>query len=709
MASARLQIIVDGDSEDGKKALDDISRALGDLDKTTKDSEKTQQSFWESTAAVAVGGVIAEGINALAGGIGSIVQGMGEVASAVSDAKTVFGDLASEVDMNSLLNDAALLSSRFGVDTAESVAAVNTLMREFGMTSTEASDFLIAGFEKGLNTSGDFLDSVGEYSNLMADNGFAAEEFFSIMQTGMAGGPLGTDKAADAFKEFGIRINEMGDDIFGPEGVLRTTMGMTDDDITALYEGMQDGSVSVADAYKTIIPQLAAIEDPIARNAAGVALFGTQWEDLGASAIIGINAAETGLGDIADAASVSRDSIATLGEIGPRVMTFITAKLLPLNDAAVAFVNALYNAQNPFQAFIDALMAAGWTDMANGLQAVYDALAPIVAFVMENREAFVAAITAFAAVITVAFIPALWGMASAAAAAAAAAIAPFLPLIAIAAAVAAVAYVVVDNWDVLVKAFETAGGGIEGVGAALGTLAGIIWDWISSALGPLLTALADWAEALWQWIVDSWPGVVEQLGVWWGKFTDWLKGLPAKIGPFMVTAGEAMIDWIGGLWDLAKPHLEDWWGDLKTWFEGLPESVKTVAGNIGSALIDGIIDGVTKMKDSMFDALKGVVDGALSGVMQFFGIESPSTVFRDEVGMQLGAGVAEGIIGSIGQVRAASTALSAAALTGAGRGLSATAAQQSITYNYNYAPVYSAVPSNPSADFQLMQSLARAV
>lgn len=709
MASARLQIIVDGDSEDGKKALDDIAKALGDLDKTTKDAEQTQQSFWESTAAVAMGGVIAEGINALAGGLGSIVQGMADVANAASDAKTILGDLSAEVNMDSLLNDAALLSSRFGVDTNESVKAVNTLMREFGMTSTEATDFLIAGFEKGLNSSDDFLDTIGEYSNLMSDNGFAAEEFFSIMETGQAGGVLGTDKAADAFKEFGIRIQEMGDDIFGPEGVLRTAVGMSDEEITSLYEGMQNGTVSVADAYKEILPQLAAIEDPIARNAAGVALFGTQWEDLGASAILGIDAAETGLGDIADAASVSRDTIATLGEIGPRAMAFITTKLLPLNDAAVAFVNALYNAQNPFEAFINTLMAAGWTDVANGVQAVYDALAPIVMFVVENKEAFVAAILAFATVILVSFIPALWGMASAAAAAAAAAIAPFLPLIAIAAAVAAVAYVVVDNWDVLVKAFNDAGGGIAGVGAALGALASIIWDWISSALGPLLTALGEWATALWQWIVDSWPGVVEQLGIWWGKFVAWLKTLPSKIAPFMEAAGKAMLEWIGGLWDLAKPMFESWFESLKLWFEGLPEGVKTIAANIGQALIDGIIDGATKAKDALFGALKGVVDGALDGIKNFFGIESPSTVFRDEVGKQLGIGMAEGIVGSIGQVRAASTALSAAALTGAGRGMSAAAAQQSITYNYNYAPVYSATPSNPSADFQLMQSLARAV
>ena len=38
--------------------------------------------------------------------------------------------------------------------------------------------------------------------------GFSADEFFSIMETGSAGGVLGTDKIADSVKEMGIRLNE---------------------------------------------------------------------------------------------------------------------------------------------------------------------------------------------------------------------------------------------------------------------------------------------------------------------------------------------------------------------------------------------------------------------------------------------------------------------------------------------------------------------
>ncbi len=709
MASARLQIIVDGDSEDGKKALDDIAKALGDLDKKTDDSQKTQQNFWESTAAVAAGGAIASGISALAGGLGSIVQGMADVANAASDAKTILGGLTQDVNMDNLLNDAALLSSRFGVDTADTVNAVKTLMSEFGITSDEAMAMVITGFEKGLNSNGDYLDSIGEYSNLMADNGFAAEEFFSIMETGMAGGPLGTDKAADAFKEFGIRIREMGDDVFGPEGVLRTTMGMTDEEVSTLFNGMQDGSISVADAYQKILPKLAAIENPIYRNTAGVALFGTQWEDLGASAILGIDAAATGMNDIIAQSEASRESIATLGEIGPRAMTAISVALLPLNDALVAGVNAFLIGKNPIDAFISTLQAAGWTDIAAGVQGIYDALAPIIGFIVENKEAFIAAITAMALVVTAAFIPALWGMAAAAIAASAAAIAPFLPLIAIAAAVGAIAFVVVDNWDTMVSAFEEAGGGIAGVGAALGALASVIWDWISSALGPFITALADWAVELWQWIVDSWPTVVAKLGEWWGKFTAWLGTVPAKIVTAVGSWGGAMIGWIGDLWDDAKPALEDWWKKAQDWLAGLPEKIKEKAGEVGKAIIDGVTSGVTGAAQALWDAAGAAVQGAFDWVTKLIDARSPSRLWRDEIGAMMGAGIAEGLVDSMGMVRSAGTAVSAAALGGVSRGMTAAAAQQSITYNYNYAPVYSATPSNPSADFQLMQSMARTI
>lgn len=71
------------------------------------------------------------------------------------------------------------------------------LQKKFGLSSQEALDFIVTGFQKGLNNSDDFLDSIGEYANLFAEGNVTADQIFSLMETGISGGVLGTDKMAD--------------------------------------------------------------------------------------------------------------------------------------------------------------------------------------------------------------------------------------------------------------------------------------------------------------------------------------------------------------------------------------------------------------------------------------------------------------------------------------------------------------------------------
>ena len=56
-------------------------------------------------------------------------------------------------------------------------------------------------------------------------------------------------------------------------------------------------------------------------------------------------------------------------------------------------------------------------------------------------------------------------------------------------------------------------------------------------------------------------------------------------------------------------------------------------------------------------AVKDAAKSALSAVKSFFGINSPSSVMRDQVGIQIGAGMAEGIEESQRQIREAMAGL----------------------------------------------------
>jgi phage-related protein len=91
-------------------------------------------------------------------------------------------------------------------------------------------------------------------------------------------------------------------------------------------------------------------------------------------------------------------------------------------------------------------------------------------------------------------------------------------------------------------------------------------------------------------------------------------------------------------------------GTLKTVFTDLPNFIKGVFSGAGSWLVNagrnivqGLIDGVGQMASRLWDSVTSLASGAVDKVKGALGIHSPSTVFRDEVGKQIPAGVAQGI------------------------------------------------------------------
>ena len=63
---------------------------------------------------------------------------------------------------------------------------------------------------------------------------------------------------------------------------------------------------------------------------------------------------------------------------------------------------------------------------------------------------------------------------------------------------------------------------------------------------------------------------------------------------------------------------------------------------LGKNIIKGIINGLTSCGDIIWKAIKSVGNSMLDGIKSFFGIKSPSTLFRDQVGKNLALGLGEG-------------------------------------------------------------------
>ena len=64
---------------------------------------------------------------------------------------------------------------------------------------------------------------------------------------------------------------------------------------------------------------------------------------------------------------------------------------------------------------------------------------------------------------------------------------------------------------------------------------------------------------------------------------------------------------------------------------------------LGKNIIDGVINGVKNAASSLINVFKDLASSALDAVKDFFGIHSPSTRMRDEVGKMIPAGMAIGV------------------------------------------------------------------
>jgi len=85
---------------------------------------------------------------------------------------------------------------------------------------------------------------------------------------------------------------------------------------------------------------------------------------------------------------------------------------------------------------------------------------------------------------------------------------------------------------------------------------------------------------------------------------------------------------------------------------------------IGSNVISGIIRGIQGTASSLWNTLRAVANNMLSTLKNALGIQSPSRVMRDEVGRQIGAGIAGGMLDCREQIASAAQTLANDAAAG---------------------------------------------
>lgn len=215
--------------------------------------------------------------------------------------------------------------------------------------------------------------------------------------------------------------------------------------------------------------------------------------------------------------------------------------------------------------------------------------------------------------------------------------------------------------------------------ANLGTffvqLPGNIWNWLTSTVA----SVASWAAQMGANALSAGSQFLSNVGTFISQLPSnvgsWLSGAISAAASFVgrmasnaVNAGSRFLSSIGSYISQVPGRIGAGLsgaisavgsfassmasGALRAGQQFLSNLVNTLASipgrmvSIGSQIVHGIISGITGSIGKVGSAILGGVKDAISGVKNFLGIHSPSRLFRDQIGRNIGLGLAQGISNS---------------------------------------------------------------
>lgn len=417
-------------------------------------------------------------------------------------------------------------ATTFGQDAQGITAAIGTMLNTgVAQSSEEAFDILTKGMQLGADKGGDLLDTFTEYPTLFRELGLNGADAMGLINQGLQAGARNSDVVADGLKEFSIRAKDGSK----ATGTAFLALGL---DAEQMGKDVAAGGESGRAALDKTLDALRAMQDPVARDAAAVGLFGTKAEDLG-DALFAMDpeSAASGLGEVTGAAQKMSD---TLNDNA--ATTLESYKRQALMGIANILVNQVIPAFQQIQAVV--IEGGKW--------------------IGEHKELMLALAIGIAVVV----VPALIAWAVSAGAAAISMITLAAPVIAAVALIAALAAGVIyayEHWGWFHAAVDAVASFMENVlWPALKDIAG----WITGTLIPVIADVIGWfvnaGQSVWnvatsvygaiEWIIGFLVGVGSRI---WGFGASMWDGL---IGTFKNAINKIIEIW--NRFDLSIPGIQ---------------------------------------------------------------------------------------------------------------------------------------------------------
>jgi len=339
--------------------LGQVTGTIGGLSQGINGLTQTTGAFNKSLGAIGIALTLFSGISEIFQSINESVAETKELSNQVAGFTGATGNVLTD-----FVSKSKAISTTYKKDVNEITVAANTASKALGIGFNEALDAIEAGFRKGADSNGEFLDNLKEYPAQFAAAGLSIKDYLAISIEAANQG-IYSDKGLDVVKEFGLRIREQ------TKTSKDALIGAFGEEFTGeLFENLNNGSITTAEALSLVSGKMGDTEvagDKLQTVIADV--FGAAGEDAGLAYILSLEKILKNTDDV----TKSTNQYQTQQEILYQTNLDLEASQSELNESFTKFGGEFTIISSKAKIFFNNLLG-GLLDFANEFPATLKAM-----------------------------------------------------------------------------------------------------------------------------------------------------------------------------------------------------------------------------------------------------------------------------------------------------------------------------------------------
>lgn len=235
-----------------------------------------------------------------------------------------------------------------------------------------------------------------------------------------------------------------------------------------------------------------------------------------------------------------------------------------------------------------------------------------------------------------------------------------------------------NAWNSIVDFFKTAIAGISSVISTawngIKSFTSTVWNGIKSGLSTVWNGISSTASTVWTGLKTTvsngwnaiktttstvWNGVKATLSTAWNNIKSTASTTWTNLKTTVSNGWNSIKTTTSTVWNSVKSSLTSTWNSVKSSLSSTWNSIKSTASTtfsnikstiqnkgwsgVGSNITSGIKSGISNGWSTLTSWVSQKAQSLLSAAKRALGIHSPSRAFRDEVGLNIGLGIGEGV------------------------------------------------------------------